>query len=81
MTSSMPTSAAIRRATASLSPVRSTGVSPIALSCAIASALVGFTVSATTRMPRARPSQPTATTVLPSPSARAFVAARPWLSS
>lgn len=40
----MPTSAATRPATAALSPVSSTGMMPIALSSAIASALVGFTL-------------------------------------
>jgi hypothetical protein len=62
---SMPTCRATAAATVALSPVRSTGVSPRARSRVIASALVGFTVSATDRTPRASPSQATATAVRP----------------
>ena len=69
MTSSMPTSAAIAWAAAALSPVSSTGRSPSPRSSAIACALVGFTVSATTSRPRTAPSQPTAVTVRPAVSA------------
>lgn len=65
MTSSMPASAAIARATVSLSPVSSTGRSPRDLIRVIASALVSLIVSATTRIARASPSQPTATAVRP----------------
>ena len=70
----MPTSAATARAVAALSPVSSTGRSPSALSEATASAEVGFTVSATTRIARAAPSQPTATAVRPAASASARAA-------
>ncbi len=81
MTRSMPTSVAICSATVLLSPVSNTGVKPSALNWPIASRLVGLTVSATTRTPRALPSQPTATAVLPSRSAFAFASARSRPSS
>ncbi len=65
ITSSIPTSAATARAVASLSPVSSTGRSPSSRSAAIASRLVGLTVSATTNRPRTSPSQPTSDRGLP----------------
>ncbi len=66
----MPTSAATASAARRLSPVSSTGRSPSRRSSAIAAALVGFTVSATTTTPRDAPSQPTRTAVRPAASAR-----------
>ena len=71
----MPTSAATARATVSLSPVSRTGVRPRARSSRTASALVGFTASATASTARARPSQPTAIAVRPAASASALAAA------
>ena len=81
ITSSMPTSAATARAVCSLSPVRSTGRSPSRFSSAIASALDGLTVSATTKIARAAPSHAAAIAVLPSACAAATAAARPASSS
>ena len=59
MTSSMPTWSATARAARPLSPVSRTGSGRGSRSRAIASALVGLTVSATTSTARAAPSQPT----------------------
>ncbi len=61
----MPTAAATDSAARRLSPVTSIGRSPRSRSWLTASALVGFTVSATTSTPRSSPSQPTRTGVLP----------------
>ena len=69
MTSSMPTSAATARAVVSLSPVSRTGRSPSAFSEATASAELSLTVSATTKIAVARPSQPAAIAVCPRASA------------
>ena len=69
MTSSMPTSAATARAVVSLSPVSSTGRSPSAFSDATASAELSLTVSATTKIAVAWPSQPAAMAVCPRASA------------
>ena len=55
-----------RAQTSSLSPVRSTGRRPSRLSSAIAPALDGLTVSATTKTARALPSHAAAIAVLPS---------------
>ncbi len=76
ISSSMPTWLATARAARSLSPVSSTGRSPMPRSRAIASAEVGLTVSAMTSMPRRRPSQPANTAVCPAASASAARAAR-----
>ena len=73
----MPTSAATRSAVSRASPVSSTGVSPSAFSSAIASALVGLTVSRTASAAREMPSQLTSIT----PSRRPTVSrpsTTPW---
>ena len=72
---SIPTSAATACAAGSLSPVSRIGRRPSPLSSATASALVGLTVSATTKTARARPSQAAATAVRPSRSASSTTAA------
>ena len=63
-----------RRGRARLSPVSRTGRSPRSRSSAIAAALVGLTVSATTSSPRTAPSQPTSTAVRPAASASSWAA-------
>ncbi len=81
ITSSMPISAATVRAARSLSPVSSTGDRPSARSSAMARALEGFTVSATTSMPRTRPSQATAIGVWPAAWASDCAVSRSFGSS
>jgi hypothetical protein len=69
MTSSIATSRATALAVVSLSPVNSTGRRPSSLSRATATALVSFTVSATTRTAFGSRSQPAAIAVWPRDSA------------
>ena len=64
----MPTLAATATAAALLSPVSKTGRRPCARRSMIACALVGFTVSATTKTARAWPSHPAMIGVCPSAS-------------
>ena len=62
---SIPTCTAIARAVPALSPVSSTGASPITFRSAIAAALVGLGWSATANMARAWPSHAAMTAVWP----------------
>ena len=72
----MPTWSATARAARSLSPVSRTGFKPSARRRAMASALVGLTVSATTSRARSSPSHPARIAVRPSASAASLAARR-----